>query len=236
MSSITNYTLTYNGYTAKSKGLEISYRPPIPSAVDKMTEYVIPKRDGKLHYYEGTVEDIDISVTFSFVATEDTFGTTFREIMAWLYDDTDRTLSFSDDADWYYKVKRVTVGTDVERIHKIAGAFKVTFTCEGYAYKKSGQNPTSNYTNSYDTSHPLYEISGSGQCTLTVNGMTMTASVVSKIYIDTDLMIAYRSGGTMANTSVTGDYSDLWLKPGSNSVSVTNGFTLVTRPRWRCRT
>lgn len=233
--SLTDYTITYNGVTAKSKGLEISYRPSIPASVERVMEYTIPNRDGKLHRRDGLVEDIEIPVTFSFLATETTHATTFREIMAWLNADTDRRLIFSDDPEWFYKVKMVTVGADVERVLKVAGAFKATFLCEGYVYKISGQSATSTYTNNYDTSHPLYTIYGTGTCALTVNSKSMSAVVNGSLTIDTDLMLAYKTAPTLTNTAVTGDYDDLWLKPGRNTVRVTSGFTLTTIPRWRRR-
>ena len=69
---------------------------------------------------------------------------------------------------------------------------------------------------------------------LTVNGNKMTANVGQNLTIDTDLMIAYRTDGTSQNTEVTGEYEDLWLPPGENSVSVTAGFSLTVIPNWRC--
>ena len=46
-------------------------------------------------------------------------------------------------------------------------------------------------------------------------------------------MIAYRTDGTMQNTSLTGDYEDLYLIEGENKVSITSGFVLKIIPNWR---
>jgi hypothetical protein len=46
-------------------------------------------------------------------------------------------------------------------------------------------------------------------------------------------MIAYRTDGTMMNTSVSGDYEEMWLRAGENDVAITSGFTLTVIPRWR---
>ena len=46
-------------------------------------------------------------------------------------------------------------------------------------------------------------------------------------------MIAYQMDGTMENTSVTGDYEDLYLKPGYNEIEITEGFEAKVIPNWR---
>ena len=61
----------------------------------------------------------------------------------------------------------------------------------------------------------------------------MTANVAENLTIDTDRMIAYRSDGTLSNTKVSGNYEDLYLKPGENKIEFTGG-TLAVVPNWRC--
>ena len=69
---------------------------------------------------------------------------------------------------------------------------------------------------------------------LTVNGKTMKATVGQNLTIDTERMLAYRTDGTLMNTSVTGDYEDLYLQAGENEISITSGFSLKIIPNWRC--
>lgn len=88
--------------------------------------------------------------------------------------------------------------------------------------------------NPYDLSHPEYRITGEGVCTLTVNGKAMKANIGQNLIIDTDAMLAYRQDGAMMNTSVTGDYEELYLKPGENSIAVSSGFSISIKPNWRC--
>ena len=78
------------------------------------------------------------------------------------------------------------------------------------------------------------KITGTGACTLTVNGKTMQATVNQDLTINTDRMISYNSQGASQNTLVTGDYEDLYLQPGDNTISITNRFTLQIIPEWRC--
>ena len=111
------------------------------------------------------------------------------------------------------------------------------FICSPFEYIAEGKefrSPKDVYFNPYDLSHPEYKITGEGICTLTVNGKTMKANIGQNLTINTDLMLAYREDGSIMNTSVTGDYEDLYLKPGENSISVSSGFSLTVKPNWRC--
>ena len=67
-----------------------------------------------------------------------------------------------------------------------------------------------------------------------MNGNEFVAEVGQNVTIDTDLMLAYRQDGRMMNTSVTGDYQELYLKEGDNTIEITEGFGLKVIPNWRC--
>ena len=80
---------------------------------------------------------------------------------------------------------------DTERTSRRLGKFTAEFTCDPYSYLVSGQQSYSVddvLYNPYMISHPIYRISGTGSCTLTVNGNTMQATVNGNITIDTDRM------------------------------------------------
>ena len=81
---------------------------------------------------------------------------------------------------------------------------------------------------------PVYKIAGEGMCTVTVNGKQIKANIGQNLTIDTERKLAYRTDGTMQNTSVSGNYEDMALNPGKNSISVTGGFALTAIPNWRC--
>ena len=118
---------------------------------------------------------------------------------------------------------------------EIAAEFTVNFICEGCQYSIEGQKEitASNLYNDGYITHPIYKVEGEGECTLTVNGKAVKANVGQNLTIDTDRMIAYRTDGTMQNTSLTGDYEDLYLIEGENKVSITSGFVLKIIPNWR---
>lgn len=230
-----SFTFTYNGINSDEMGVKVYTRPSIPQAAEVVEEYDVPHA-GKHYYHTGLVEDISIPVQCSFVAEPNAFQATARAVSAWLASDADRTLIFSDDDDWFYKVKRVTGGDSFQRSLKVAANFTITFVCEGYAYAKIGNQPSTDFTNYYETSRPLYYLTGNSVGSLTINGQTFAVNVNQNLYIDTERRIAYRNNGELSNTSVTGDYEDMWLPNGNNSISVSNGLTLSVYPRWRRRT
>ena len=137
---------------------------------------------------------------------------------------------------YYYKVKHTTIGSS-EREVKQVGEFETEFICEGHQYLASGTYEYEKQEvlyNPYSVSHPTYLITGNGRCTLTVNGNEFAAEVGQNVTINTDLMLAYRQDGRMMNTSVTGDYQELYLQEGDNTIEITEGFGLKVIPNWRC--
>ena len=59
----------------------------------------------------------------------------------------------------------------------------------------------------------------------------MNYTVSSILYIDTRRKIAYDGSNNDMNSSINGDYDNLILKSGSNTISATVG-TLTVYPKW----
>ena len=109
------------------------------------------------------------------------------------------------------------------------------FTCEPVQYAVAGDEflaLSEVANNPYDLCHPVYKIIGEGVCTLIVNGKVFTANVGQNAIIDSDRMLTYREDGTLQNTIVSGDYSDLYLIAGDNTITATEGFDVTVKPRW----
>ena len=230
------YDLEYANESAAEHHVKIMDRPNIPAPVINYTEINIPGRDGILYSEEKTVDDIAISVQMNFSGRHQEWFEYIRSAKAWLLQSGQHKLKFEDDSEYFYRVKKVEI-SETERECRAIGRFTVTFFCYGDNYLHSG---TAKYMiedvkyNPYHTSHPIYIIQGEGVCVLKVNGNQMTVNLVGQnVTIDTELMIAYRMDGTMENTSVTGDYEDLYLKPGYNEIEITEGFEAKVIPNWR---
>lgn len=185
---------------------------------------------GELVSADKYVSNLEISCTLS-VMDKMTMQR-IRQIKNWVRSAT--TLKLSDSPEVFYKVLKTKAG-DIERTCKAYGKFTVGFVCIPYEYRIDGQieyTPGASFYNPFDKAQPIYEITGNGECTITVNGKEMTAIVENSLTIDTERLIAYTSTGAIKNTAVAGDYAGLELLPGDNSISVTSGFTLKLKPQW----
>lgn len=230
------YSVIFNEKNCENYGIVPVRRPDIPAPETRVTEHEIAGRDGVLIETDETYKPIEIEIEFNFLSEEDRWAETFREAKKWIRGSG--WLEMEDDPRYLYKVYHCRI-TSAERASRRVGNFKARFVCDPYLFLKSGQmeydyNSVEIRNNINETSHPIYKITGNGTCTLTVNGNIMKADITQNLTIDTDRMLAYRQDGSMQNTSVSGDYEGLYLIPGENAISITNGFNLAVIPNWRC--
>lgn len=229
------YTVSYNNETCLKYRILPVRRPSVPAPEEDITEILVPGMDGALYERPKTYKPLVIPVQFNFMSEPDQWGDTYRKAKMWL--SGSGNMVFSDDQEFFYKVYFCKI-TDTERTSRRIGNFTAEFTCHPYQYAVAGQRQMTTEEaqyNPYDICHPLYMITGTGACTITVNGKTFQATVNQDLTINTDRMISYNSQGSSQNTLVTGDYEDLYLQPGENTISITSGFDLLIIPEWRCR-
>ena len=230
------FHLTYDGDLDQSHKVFVTERPSVPAPEEDLEEIEIPGMDGVLIERKNRYKPITIPVTFNFYQEPDEWMEIYRDVKKWLAGSG--WLIFSDDPDYEYKVLYAKIGT-TERTIKRKGRLEVDFVCDPYMYVIAGQEAEefagSSLENDYDVSHPIYTITGQGSCTLTVNDGSVTAYAVTQLTIDTDRMIAYNADGEVANADTSGDYEDLYLQEGANTISITDGFGLTIQPNWRCK-
>ena len=227
------YNISYKGTNCSGFGIIPERRPSVPAPEIRVTETEIPGRDGVLVETDGCFGTITIPVEFNYLVPPEKWMDAYRKAKRWLTGTG--WLVLGDDQEYMYKVLYVKI-TDTERTSRRIGKLTAEFTCDPYSYLVSGQQSYSVddvLYNPYMISHPIYRISGTGACTLTVNGNTMQATVNGNITIDTDRMISYNDQMVGQNTAVKGDYEDLYLQEGDNTISVSTGFSLSIIPNWR---
>lgn len=213
----------------------LATRPSIPCSSFRKEFKSVPGRDGVLCIPTKEIDDITIVVKFHFVCDRDEWLKKFRNAKRWLLSNGNE-LRFSDDPNYFYRVKNVIIGT-AERTVKEVGEFEAEFLCYGAQYFKEGNYEMDCAEVDYNPgvfSKPIYIITGEGSCTLTVNGKSITANVAQNLTIDTERMISYREDGTLQNTAISGNYEDLYLQEGDNKITVSDGFECKVIPRWRC--
>lgn len=224
-----------NGILGSGFNTYLRERPSIPSARKRINVIEIPGRDGVLTEVIG-YDPTEFELYFNFIGNKEEFHKKWDAIKAWL-SARNCKLIFSDDQDWYYRVSYIEL-EPIERPTSRIGVFTAkVHTVDGLKYATSGLEEYSIDGVKFNRClecKPIYKITGEGICTLTVNGKAMRANVGQNLTIDTEKMMAYRQDGTLMNTSVTGDYEDLYLKSGNNTISASPNFTLKIIPNWRC--
>ena len=222
-----------NSYT--DLNLRIVKRPGIPAPVKNINKAEITGHDGDLYEDLGGYADISIVVDFNFIDM-DNIKRSWRKIKSWLNNIQDNKLIFSDDIEFYYKVKNITL-SELTITKKILGTFTATFICEVYSYDIAGLNSielnnNSTLYNYLDTSKPLIKAYGGGVGTITINNNNFTVYIADYIYIDTALELAYKDIKDPANL-IDGDYPT--LINGENKISWDSNITKIEiQPNWRC--
>lgn len=229
------YFVNQDGAKSSDFCIYLEEYPSVKMGQEKYEKKTVPGR-GNVYYRTGTYSDTEIDVLIDVNVIGSRARRTDVYLDARRFLRSCRTISFCDAPDYFYKVKYADLG-GVDQYVEDAGDFDVTYICEPGAFLQVGTleyDPANVLLNPYDISHPEYRITGEGMCTLTVNGKTMIANVGQNLTINTELMIAYRLDGTIQNTEVTGNYENLYLQRGTNTISITEGFYLKIIPNWRC--
>ena len=227
----TVYDIEYNGETNKHHGLLMYDFLDEDQPQEDYTEYKIPGRDGSLFASTGYYKTVKKKARFSLIS--DMTPERLRDVRNWL--SGTGTLKTSEDEGYYYKVKKVVYG-NMERELRRFGVFEVTFLCDPYCYLEEGLEALSSYSsvdNRWAVSHPVYVITGNVAGALRVNGNAITVNVSGNLTIDTDRRLAYREDGTYVNSSISGDYEDMYLVEGTNTITISSGLSLTVYPHWR---
>ena len=193
----------------------------------------IPGRVGTVTYKKKQYTDTVITMTVEFKSdSTDIFESEASKIRKWIM--STKRLSFTDMPGKHFLVKKIIISGE-ERKFDVFGQMSLEFTCDPSVYINTGEFPVpiTDLMNAYSWSQPIYKITGEGLCTLTVNGKTAKVNVSENAIIDTEKMITYREDGVIKNTSLTGDYEDLYLQSGENEVTISEGYGLEIIPRWR---
>ena len=226
-----NYIIL-NGINSNTlTGLLISKLPPITKPKQRTQTEEIDGRDG------------DIVTTLGYGAYDKTIDIglygeyDLEDIMT--YFNGKGTVTFSNEEDKYYNYQIVDQ-IDFDRLIRFRTA-KVKMHVQPFKYSAVESIRTFNITNQQQitinnsgnyTAKPLISITGSGTINLSVNGYEVLVielgETATTITIDTANMEAYNQNTSqLMNRSVTGDYDNLYLNAGSNTISWTGTITQI---------
>lgn len=228
------YYFILDDVKSTDKKIQVSKRPNFPSVQKDYDEIDLKGKNGKYYVDLGTYQDITFEISCNYIEDINEWAKKWRNVKKWLLKSHEQ-LSFSDDENYFYKVKKISI-SDNERKIKQSGEFTISVTCEAYSYLKVGQqryDVSQVLQNDYEVSNPIYEISGIGACTLNVNGHQVDIVVNENFNIDVEKQIAYDNNKNSLNDEILVDYEDLRLIEGLNAISISSGFTLKVIPNWR---
>jgi predicted phage tail component-like protein len=230
-----NYYAKFNNGISSDIGLAIEHRPIIPAPERTIEYYEVEGRDGNLSRKKG-YKDIQIPVEFA--CKSNNLPQLGRNAKAWLLNYSDNKLSFCDDLDFFYKVKKVKCG-DIARSLKVFGRFTAEFTCDPFQYSYDGENIIT-YTASGGIitnpgsiySQPKIRIYGSGDVIVNIGDTVFQITGLNEyIDIDSELNDVYK--GSILCTNQKYGYFPL-IQPGNNGINWTGNITKIeVTPHWR---
>lgn len=221
-----NYVII-NGVNSSTKtGLAIKELPPISKPLMRATREEIDGRDG------------DIITNLGYSAYDKTmeiglFGTyDIDSIIS--YFTGNGTITFSNESDKYYRYE-ILNQIDYNQLIKFRTA-SVVLHCQPFKYEvgetaitlSSGNTTVKNKGNIF--SKPILYIKGSGTITVSLNStqiLSIDLTDNDEIIIDTEKLEAYDPDtNELLNRYVVGDYDDLTLPTGNNTITL--GGTITT--------
>ena len=211
------------------QGLLVTELPPISKPLERTLVETVDGRDG----------DVVTKLGFSAYDKPIKIGLTHNydidEIIK--YFTSEGVVIFSNEPDKYYRYA-IYNQIDFERLLRFKTA-EVVFHVQPFKYSVEAteleftisQSPTSvvvrNAGNYY--SRPILTITGLGAVTISINGVDLLDIAMGEtsqtIRIDCEEMNAYYSNNTLANRIVTGNYDNIMLGLGNNTITATGAVT-----------
>lgn len=212
-----------NGVSSESVGgLLVTELPLIVKPPKRVIEEEIDGKDGSI------ITELGYGAYDKSIGIALTSGFNIDQIIE--YFNTSGTVTFSNEPDKYYRFT-IYEQIDFEKLLRFKTA-EVIFHCQPFKFSTTEtpttfNNPTTiTLTNSGNTSSkPILEITGQGEVSISLNGselfeITFSDEDYETYTIDTEQLNAYDESGTFVNRNIIGDYDNLRLNKGSNTLTV----------------
>ena len=224
-----------NGVSARTVGLVVDNLQPPPMAQQRHTIWSTGI-DADSYQDDDVFDDMEYIIPARVLCKPSDFDNS--DLYAFLQ--AAKTLQLSKLAGKYFKVRAVAGITPsaTMRGNEITYSIRLILAPFKYHLDNAEVSPTNGIVTNPGTrySRPVYKITHSGACTLTVNGQVLKLEAVgitpppSPFYVDAERMIAYDSNGMNQTKHTTGAFP--FLQPGTNTVSTT-GSAVTIVGNWR---
>ena len=224
--------IVWGGESSTDYGIVVSEAPAFDKPVRRSNVFNVQGRNGSIIYQDGSFEDV--TRTYKVWIHEDakvTMPDAVNAFSAWLYSKTGyQRLEDSFEPDTF-RLAYYNGGVDVSNELMQYGETTISFVCRPERFLKDGEfeqsvsNGDKLYNPTRFDSKPLIHIEGSGAVTITISGVTMSATITDYINIDCDRMNAYRLPAENMNNKISGTFPT--IKSGSNLIATTGTVSKV---------
>ena len=228
--------IVYGGEASGDYGMVVAEAPSFEKPAKRTEIFTVPGRNGAVIFQDGSYEDVARSYRAWIASDGDGAGETLADkvnaLTAWLFSYSGYNRledSFEPDV---YRLAYYSGTNDISNELTQYGETTLTFTCRAERFFKNAEHPieVSNgdtITNpTRFTSKPLIHIEGNGTVTLSINGVSIAATLTDYINIDCERMNAYRLPAENKNSQISGAFP--LIAPGANGVSISVSGTLTT--------
>lgn len=232
--------IVWGGEASTDYGIVVGDAPAFDKPVRRETVFNVPGRNGSVLFTDGSFEDVvrSYSVWLAEDITEESgvysgaLDERIAAFTAWLYSKKGyQRLEDSFDPE-FFRLAYYTGGEEIANHLMQYGDTTISFVCRPERFYKNAESAVevsngSTMTNptKFD-SKPLIHIEGSGNVSISISGVTMSATISDYINIDCDRMDAYRLPTENKNGTISGSFPV--LKSGSNSIALTGTITKAT--------
>lgn len=230
--------LIFNGVSSKDLNFQVvSYRKDT-LALKRFQEAELPQFDGVVYEESDTFEPYNLDIE---CIMKRTFADENIKGIKNLFKQFAGELVLSDKPNNILKVRLIS-SIEFEEMIKYTGSFLLSFKVQPFSYLASGRewitvNNNFKIINQGNYScKPLYKITGSGSCSLTINNKVMNFSKVNKSFIvDTELEDCYGAENNNDNLNnfmnIESDF--IGFEEGENIIKLTGISKLEVLPNWR---
>jgi phage-related protein len=218
----------WKGINSLDKNIIVNKLPDHERPDANIEKKPVPGRDGFLTEdygtYQGTVKPCECSLD----------NGDADDICSWLTGSGD--VIFSNKPDKIYKAVIINK-VPFKKVIPIFHNFIIQFDCQPHANSINNDlitltSPGTIFNPGTANSEPIVKVYGSGNITLTINGININLyNVVDYVTIDTFLQDAYKDT-VLKNNDMAGDFPE--LIPGSNIITWTGSVSKIEiTPNWR---
>lgn len=238
--------IEFNGIRSDERYLIVEHYPTRTFPKRKYTIQSIPGRSGDYVIDEGedAFSNYDQKYTVFLDSKAPGLPQAARGLAEWLLGSTGyQRLEDSYDPD-FYRMALYAGGEEFLNYFNEYGRGTLTFNCAPKRFYKSGEREiavTSGakiYSPSPFRNHPIYKITGSGNCTITVhakNGTTKAFtinSVSGTVTVYSEEHKALTSSNVSVNANVQSDYENLYMDSESYLTWNSAVSSVIIIPRW----